>query len=200
MLSRLPGGENGFRELTNSKRAVRRPEDLQGLKVRIVGVQIFIEIFQALGASPVSMNWNEALVAFREGTVDGQENPVWLIVPYRIWANHKHVTLWHYAIDPLVLAVSAKTWASLSAEDRNIVRKTGEEVMAQQKKEAREGLDEGTTILDTLKKVYGMEAVDLMPLDLQAFRDKTRRVYTKWAEEIGIDLVRIAEKAADTTK
>ena len=193
-------GENGFRELTNSKRAVRRPEDLHGLTVRIVGVSIFIEIFQALGASPVSMNWNEALVAFREGTVDGQENPVWLIVPYRIWANHKHVTLWHYAIDPLVLAVSAKTWASLSAEDRNIVRKTGEEVMAQQKKEAREGLDEGMTILDTLKRVYGMEAVDLMPLDLQAFRDKTRRVYTKWAEEIGIDLVRIAEKAADTTK
>ena len=101
-------GENGFRELTNSKRAVRRPEDLQGLKVRIVGVPIFIEIFQALGASPVSMNWNEALVAFREGTVDGQENPVWLIIPYRIWANHKHVTLWHYAIDPLVLAVSAR--------------------------------------------------------------------------------------------
>jgi tripartite ATP-independent transporter DctP family solute receptor len=93
-------GENGFRELTNSKRPVRRPEDLHGLKVRVVGIPIFVEIFRALGANPLSMNWNEALAAFQQGTVDGQENPVALIVPYKLWSVHRHVTLWHYAIDP----------------------------------------------------------------------------------------------------
>ena len=73
-------GENGFREL-NSTRSVRRPEDLQGLKVRVVGIPICIEVFRALGANPVSMNWGEALTAFHQSTVDGQENPLALIIP-----------------------------------------------------------------------------------------------------------------------
>jgi TRAP-type transport system periplasmic protein len=190
-------GENGFRELTNSKRPVRRPEDLQGLRIRVVGVPIFADTFRALGANPVNMNFGEAMVAVRQGTVDGQENPVWLIIPYKVWSAHKHVTLWRYAIDPFILAVSAKTWASLRPEDRTIVRKVGEEVMAQQKKEAREGIEGVMGVLDTLQKIYGMEEVRLSPGDLKAFRDKTRPVYAKWAEEIGVELVRGAEKIVE---
>jgi tripartite ATP-independent transporter DctP family solute receptor len=186
-------GENGFREL-NSKRSVRRPEDLQGLKVRVVGVPICIEVFRALGANPVSMNWGEALNAFYNGSVDGHENPLALIIPYRLWEIQRHVTLWHYAIDPLILAVSGKTWMSLSAEDRNIVRKTGEEIMAVQKREAREGLDRDMTLPTTLQQLYGMEVVQLSPAELHAFRQKTRPVYNKWASEIGVELVRRAER------
>jgi tripartite ATP-independent transporter DctP family solute receptor len=185
-------GENGFREL-NSTRSVRRPEDLQGLKVRVVGVPICIEVFRALGANPVSMNWGEALTAFQQGTVDGHENPLALIIPYRLWELQRHVTLWHYAIDPLILAVSGKTWMSLTPEDRNIVRKAGEEIMAVQKREAREGLDRDMTLPTTLQGLYGMEVVQLSPAELQAFRQKTRQVYNKWASEIGVELVRRAE-------
>ena len=186
-------GENGFREL-NSKRSVRRPEDLQGLKVRVVGVPICIEVFRALGANPVSMNWGEALAAFHKGTVDGHENPLALIIPYRLWEIQRHVTLWHYAIDPLILAVSGKTWTSLSAEDRSIVRKAGEEIMAVQKREAREGLERDMTLPTTLQQLYGMEVVQLSPTEFQAFRQKTRPVYNKWASEIGVELVRRAER------
>jgi tripartite ATP-independent transporter DctP family solute receptor len=193
-------GENGFRELTNSKRPVRRPEDLQGLKVRVVGIPIFVETFRALGANPVTMNLGEMLAALQQGTIDGQENPIALIVPYRFWSVHKYITLWHYAVDPVILAVSAKTWVSLSAEDRTIVRKIGEEVMAVQKKEAREGLEGAMTVLDTLQRIYGMEGVQLSPVDVKAFRDKTRPVYTKWAEEIGADLVRVAEIIVESAK
>ena len=191
-------GENGFRELTNSKRPIRRPEDLQGLRIRVVGVPIFIEIFQALGANPLSMNWGEAQRAFQQGTLDGQENPVALIIPYKLWSVHRYVTQWHYAIDPIILAVSARTWASLTAEDRNIVAKVGEEIMVVQKKEAREGLEGG--LLDTLHRIYGMEEVRLSPVEVEVFRDKTRRVYARWADEIGIDLVRNAEKIVESVK
>lgn len=187
-------GENGFRELTNSKRSVRRPQDLQGLKVRVVGVPICIEVFRALGANPVSMNWGEALTAFHQSTVDGQENPLALIIPYRLWENQRHVTLWHYAIDPLILAVSAKTWMNIGAEDRAIVRKVGEEIMAVQKREAREGLDRDMTLPTTLQQLYGMEVVQLSPVELHAFRQKTRPVYNKWASEVGVELVRRAER------
>jgi tripartite ATP-independent transporter DctP family solute receptor len=194
-------GENGFRELTNAKRPVQRPEDLQGLRIRVVGIPIFVDTFRALGANPVTMDWNtQALPAFRQGTVDGQENPIGLIIPYKIWEFHKYVTLWHYAIDPLVLAVSAKTWASLTPEDRALVRKVGEEVMALQKREVREGLEGSLNVLDTLQKIYGMEGTQLWPSDVKAFRDKTRLVHTKWAEEIGADLVRSAENIVDGAK
>lgn len=191
-------GENGFRELTNSKRPVRRPQDLQALKVRVVGIPIFVDTFRALGADPVSMDWNtQALPAFWQGTVDGQENPIGLIIPYKLWEVHKYVTLWHYVIDPVILAVSAKTWASLSPEDRALVRKVGEEVMALQKREAREG---AVTALDTLQKIYGMQGVELAPDDVKAFRDRTRPVYAKWVEQIGADLVRTTERILESAK
>lgn len=191
-------GENGYRELTNSKRPIRRPEDLQSLRIRVVGVPILLETFQALGAQPVSMNWGEAQIAIHQGTVDGQENPVALIIPYKIWSAHRYVTQWHYAIDPVILAVSARTWSRLTPEDRNIVSKVGEEIMAVQKREAREGLEGG--LVDTLQRIYGMEEAWLTPADIKAFRDKTRPVYTRWADEIGIELVRSAEKVVESVK
>ena len=187
-------GENGFRELTNSKRSVRRPEDLQGLTVRVVGIPIFADIFRALGANPVNMNFGEAVHAIRQGRLEAQENPVALIIPYTFWAAHKHLTLWHYIIDPLIIAVSAKIWKSLRPEDRTIVWKVAEEIMVLQKQEAREGLQHDMAVLDTLRRVYGMEVVVLSRSTLQAFSDKTRLVYEKWAKEIGVDLVRRAER------
>jgi TRAP-type transport system periplasmic protein len=194
-------GENGFRELTNSKRRVRRPEDLQGLKVRVVGVPIFVETFRVLGASPISMDWNtQALPALRQGTVDGQENPIGLIIPYKLWEVQKYITVWHYAIDPVILAISAKTWGGLSPEDRTLVRRVGEEVMALQKMESREGAEGAMTVLDILQKLYGMEGVQLAPDDVKAFREKTRPVYTKWVEEIGAELVRVAENIVERVK
>ncbi len=72
--------------------------------------------------------------------------------------------------------------------------------MAQQKKETRDGLAEATTVVDTLQRVYGMAAVHLTAVDIQAFRDKNRRVYTKWTDEFGLDLVRTTEKVVDATK
>jgi TRAP-type C4-dicarboxylate transport system substrate-binding protein len=83
------------------------------------------------------MNFDEALAAFQEGKVDGQENPIALIIPYKLWAVHNYITLWDYAIDPLILAVSGKTWATLSADDRSIVRQVGAVMMELQKDEAR---------------------------------------------------------------
>src|SRR5262249_11411079 len=197
----IAGGKTGFRDLTNSKRPIRRPEDLQGLKMRVVGIPIFIETFRALGANPVTMDWNtEALAALRQGTVDGQENPIGLIIPYKLWEVQKYVTVWHYAIDPVILAVSAKTWGVLSPEDRTLVRKVGEEVMVLQKREAREGADGALTVLDILQKIYGMEGIQLVPDDVKAFRDKTRLVYTKWVDEIGADFVRSVEDIVEKVK
>jgi len=196
----LAWGENGFRQITNGKRPVRAPADLDGLKVRVVGSPIFIETFRALGANPVNMNWGDAQTAFQQGTVDGQENPVVsVLIPYKLWTVHKNVTLWNYAIDPLVLGMSKITWDSLTPADRDIVKKTAVEVMAWQKKGARAGLEASTEAVETLKK-NGMEVVTLTGAELAAFKAKTRPVYDKWVTEIGADLVKAAEKIVAGTK
>ena len=196
----LAWGENGFREITNSKRPVRTPADLEGLKIRVVGSPIFIDTFRALGANPVNMNWAEAQTAFQQGTVDGQENPVVsVIAPSKIWSVHKNITLWHYAIDPLILGMSKLTWDSLSPADRDIVKKTAVEVMAWQKKGARAGLDGSTEAVEMLKR-NGMEVVTLSAGEQAAFRTKTRPVYDKWTNEIGADLMKSAERIIGETK
>ena len=123
--------ENGFREITNSKRAITKPADLEGLKIRVVGTPIFIEIMQALGANPVNMNWGDAQVAFQQGVVDGQENPVVAIeIPVKIWQFHKYATIWRYVIDPLMLTVNNKVMASFTAEDQDIIKQAAIEAAA----------------------------------------------------------------------
>jgi tripartite ATP-independent transporter DctP family solute receptor len=193
-------GENGFRQVTNSKRPIRRPEDLQGLTIRVPPIPILVEIFQALGANPVTMNFDQMLSAVQQGTVDGQENPIALIVPYKLWEEHKYVTLWDYAIDPLILAVNAKTWASLSREDQNSLREVGKVIMGLQKDEARAAPVRPDKIVELLHDMYGMEVARLSADDLEAFRQQTRVVYGKWAEKIGIDLVGSAERIVQSGK
>ncbi len=132
--------------------------------------------------------------------MDGQENPIALIIPYQLWAAHNHITLWRYTIDPTILAVSAKTWMSLSPEDRQNLREVGELIMAVQKKEAREALENATIVIDVLQKIYQMEVTHLSPADVEAFRDKTRSVYNKWADDIGIELVHSTERIVESAK
>ncbi|MEK7769463.1 MAG: DctP family TRAP transporter solute-binding subunit, partial [candidate division NC10 bacterium] len=196
----LAWGENGFRQLTNGKRPVRAPADLEGLKVRVVGSPIFIDTFRALGANPINMNWGDAQTAFQQGTVDGQENPVVsVLIPFKLWTVHKNITLWNYAIDPLILGMSKITWDSLTPADRDIVKKTAVEVMAWQKQGARAGLDGAMEAVENLKK-NGMEVVTLTAAELAAFKAKTRPVYDKWVTEIGADLVKSAETIVAGTK
>lgn len=196
----LGWGENGYRELTNSKHPVRKPEDLNGLKVRVVGSPIFIDTFRALGGNPVSINWSECLTALQQGTVDGQENPVVsIIIPYKLWEMNKNITIWHYTIDPLILGVSKLTWDSFDPKDREIIAKAAQEAMAWDKKEARKGLEGSTEAVDILKS-KGMEVVIFTPKDMETFKVKTKSVYDKWIKEIGPDLVDAAEKIVKRIK
>jgi tripartite ATP-independent transporter DctP family solute receptor len=190
----LAWAENGFRELTNSVRSVESPEDLEGLRIRVVGSPIFDDIFRALGADPVNMNWAEAQTAFRQGTVEGQENPVnAVIIPYRLWRVHDHITLWHYAIDPLILGVSGKSWQDFTPEDRTILQQCAEEACRWEVTMARQGLDGDLSSLGVLSS-NGMKVTVLTPEQRRVFREETRQVYEEWKLKIGCGLVNEAEK------
>ncbi len=191
----LAWAENGFREFSNSRRAVKKADDLRGLKVRVVGLPIFGDTFKAMGADPVSIDWAEAMATFRQGVVDGQENPVVsVVIPNKLWQVHKYLTVWHYAIDPLIYAVSKEAWEGFTAEDKAAIGKAADEVGRWQKKAAREGLEGNMAAFDALK-ANGMEVTVLTRKEKQAFKAETKVVYDKWIPEIGLELVKAAEKA-----
>jgi len=192
----LAWGENGFREITNSKKAIKKPADLEGMKVRVVGTPIFIEIMTALGGNPVNMNWGDAQVAFQQGVVDGQENPVVAIeIPVKIWQFHKYATIWHYVIDPLMLTVNNQVMAGFSKEDQEIIRQAAIQAANEQKSIVRKGLiAPDLSALKTLED-NGMEVTVLDESTRAEFKAKTAAIYDKWVPVVGDDLVKKAEIA-----
>ena len=190
----LAWAENGFREVTNSQRPIRTPEDMQGLKVRVVGSPIFNDIFTALGANPTQMSWADAQPALTTGAVDGQENPLTI---YDVLNMHElgqdNVTRWHYVADPLIFAVNQAIWDSFTPEDQEIVRQSAIEAGAYGVEVARKGLTEDDQSLVEKIKGYGVEVVELTEEERQAFVEATRPVYDAWRDRIGADFVQQAE-------
>ncbi len=188
----LGWGENGFREITNRLRPVESPEDVAGMKVRVCS-PIYIDIFKAIDANPTAMVWAEALTAFRKGVVDAEENPVvGVIVPYEIADYHKYLTLWHYSYDALILSCNKNLWESFSQAEKGILQTCAKEAMAYQRELARSGLDEALRFLEEEKGVY---ITRLSNDQREAFRNKTRSVYEKYAQQIGLELVNAFENA-----
>ena len=192
----LAWGENGYRELTNSKHAVKSPADLKGLKIRIVGSPLFIDTFTALGANPTQMSWADAQPAFASGAVDGQENPMSIFTAAKLHnVGQKYVTMWGYVADPLIFVVNKEVWASWTPEDQAIVRQAAVDAGKEEVAIARKGLAEADKPL--LKEIAGLGVTitQLTPAEREAFVKATRPVYDKWKERIGADLVDAAEKA-----
>ncbi len=201
--------ENGFRELTSSKGPVEKPEDLKGMKIRVVGSPIFIETFRELGANPVNMNWSEATTGFQQGVVDGQENPTnGINIPLKIWDYHKHHSDWHYIIDPLLMGVNPKVWDSFSPEDQKLLLECAAEAEKYGKALSRMGMDNGKSeaYLKSLGKTpeitdpyaymekQGMTVTRPTPEQIAKFYEATRNVRDNWTTKIGPDLVKAAQE------
>lgn len=190
----LAWGENGAREISNSKREIRKPEDLKGLKFRVVGSPIFNDIYSALGANPTQMTFADAQPALQSGAVDGQENPISLFVGAKMWTlNQKYLTKWNYVNDPLVFAVSAKTWESWTPADREIVRQAAVDAAKAEIADTRKGVSAGDDALIRQAEAAGTKVTVLTPAEQQAFAAATRPVVDKWAATIGPELVKKAE-------
>lgn len=188
----LAWGENGFREVTNSVRPIRSPEDLRGLKMRVAG-PMYIDVMNALGANPQQMQWSETFPALQQGVVDGQENPIGaVIIPQRVYEVQDHLTTWRYSYDPIFLGVSLDLWESWDAETRAAVEEAAEEAMAYQIEISREDTATG---LDYLRE-QGMEIHEPTPEEIEAFRAATRPAFDKWAEAIGPEIVAVFEAEA----
>ena len=204
-------GENGFRELTNNKREIRKPSDIQGLKMRVVGSPLFIDIFKALGANPQTMAWSDTMSAIQQGVIDGQENPTALFYPLKVTDYHKFVTNWHYVADPTLFVCNPEVWSSFSPADQELITKAAVDAGKFQAALGRAGLDENdggknAAYLksfgkqpdsdnwdETLKKA-GVTVTNLTAAEMKAFLDTTKPVVDAWRDKVGADLIKAAEE------
>ncbi|MDR3221947.1 MAG: DctP family TRAP transporter solute-binding subunit [Candidatus Accumulibacter sp.] len=188
----LAWGENGFREVSNSKRAIATPGDIKGLKIRVVGSPLFNDIFTALGANPTQMSWADAQTALASSAVDGQENPLAVFFSAKLpGIGQKYLTLWHYIADPLIFVVNKDIWAQWTPADRDLVR----EAALQAARENIDNVRKGDAAL--LKQIESAGATITVLNDEQRkpFVQATRGVYEKWSKSIGAGLVKKAETA-----
>ncbi|MDI5934468.1 DctP family TRAP transporter solute-binding subunit [Halomonas kalidii] len=190
----LAWGENGFRQLSNSRGPIGEPGDLDGLKIRVVGSPLFQDTFNALGADPTQMSWTDAQPALTTGAVDGQENPLSVFDVARIdQVGQEYLTLWNYMNDPLIFAVNQRVWDSLDEADREILRETAVEAGEWEIAMTRE--EERARLADIQER--GVNVTELTDDQHQAFVDATREVHDKWIPRIGEEIVEAARAAID---
>ena len=191
----LAWGENGFREMSNSKRPIATPADMKGMKFRVVGSPLYNETFSALGANPTQMSWADAQPALASGAVDGQENPLAVFNAAKLHTvGQKNLTLWGYVADPLIFVVNKNVWNSWSEADRKAVQEAAQQAATEEIARARAGISAGDDALLKEIEANGVAVVRLTDAERDAFRTATAGVYKEWAEKIGADLVKQAEE------
>ncbi len=115
--------ENGYRHITNSKRPINAPADLQGIKLRVPEGKWRVKMFQTYGANPSPMKFSEVFTALQTGVMDGQENPFTQIYSAKFQEVQKFISLTGHVYTPAYVTVGAKKWESLPADVRKILRR-----------------------------------------------------------------------------
>jgi TRAP-type C4-dicarboxylate transport system substrate-binding protein len=179
-------GETGYRQLSNSKRAVRRPEDLKGLKIRTVASPMYQEIMTGMGANPTAMSWADAQPAMASGAVDGQENPLELFMAGKVHTlGQKFVTKWNYSNDILLFAIANPIWNTWTPQDQKIVREAARDAAVQNIKTVREIY---ATDVERVRAL-GVDVVVPTPAEMEAWTIACRRPFARWKAQLGAPLV-----------
>ena len=166
----------GFRQLTNSKRPIKKFEDIQGLKFRVMNNQLFVDNMNAMGANPVPMEWGEVYNGLQLNTIDGQENAEDVIFSSRLYEAQRYMTIWDYSMDLEVVLVNLDWWSSLSDEQRTVIGEVADASVDFQ----AELLKKNTEDLRDKIEENGMEIYYMESNDKAAFKEAVKPVWTKY--------------------
>ena len=181
----LAWGEQGFRHITNNRGPIATPADTEGLKIRTMENPVHITAFEALGAAPTPMAWPEVIGALQQGAIDGQENPLSVIVSAKLSEVQKYLTLDGHVYSPAVILISPQLWGSLDDEQKAAFETAaGDSVTAM-----RAYVDEVETSGVATLKEQGMEVNELTVEQKAAFRDALAEPYKQYEEQFGKELM-----------
>jgi tripartite ATP-independent transporter DctP family solute receptor len=177
----------GARSFYNTRRPIRTVADLNGLKFRVQGNPIIIDMVTALGSNAVPIGYEQVFAALQTGVVDGAENNM----PSYVFDNHyqvaKFYTRTEHLIVPDMLLASRKTWNSLSGDDQALIRKYSRDVQA----DARVAWNQYEKMALDKALAGGVQFMDVAPADKQAFRDRVKPVWDKYGGQFADIIGRI---------
>jgi len=175
--------ENEFRDLTNSKRPIKKPEDLNGLKIRVIESPMFIDTFKALGANPTPLPFPEIYNALQQKVIDGQDNPLLTSVMMKFTEVNKFATVTNHILTECPVVVNKKFWNSLTPEQQKIFREAADV----QIKVNREGNAKGSADAITKAKAQKVDVYVLTQQDREAFKKAVKPVYDKYKGVLGAE-------------
>ncbi len=176
--------ENGFRNLTNNKRPVARLEDMDGIKLRVMQNNVFLDSFKSLGANAVPLPFSELFTALETKAVDGQENPYNTILSSKFYEVQKYLTVTNHVYSPWIVLASKKWWDGLSAAEKKVLNDAAKKSRDFERKDTRE---EAARALADLK-AKGMQVNELSPAEANRMREKLTAVNASIAANVGQDL------------
>jgi len=175
----LAWGENGFRHMTNSKRAVNGPEDLKGLKMRTMENPVHVQAYKGFGIIPTPMAFSEVFTALQQGTVDGQENPLSVITSAKFDQVQKYLTMTGHVYSPCVFLMNKEAFDKLSAADKTAFLEAAKEGVKANR--LRVDSDEKMAVADLRAK--GMTVVD--QVDKTRYQAALAPVYADFEKQFG---------------
>lgn len=177
--------ELGYRQMTNSKRALNKVEDIEGLKLRVIPNPINVAWVKALGANPTPMPFAEVYGGLEQKAIDGQENPIGVIAANKFWEVQKFVAITNHQYNPQSVLFSKKVWDTLSGAERKVLADAAVEAGAVQRSESRALV---ATNLELLKK-NGMTVTSFPPAEVSKLREKMKPVIAQFTASVGEPLV-----------
>jgi tripartite ATP-independent transporter DctP family solute receptor len=173
--------ENGFRNLTNNKRAVAKLEDMEGIKLRVMQNNVFIDSFKTLGANAVPLPFSELFTALETKTVDGQENPYNTILSSKFYEVQKYLTVTNHVYSPWIVTVSKKWWDGLSKDEQKILMDAAKKSRDFERQDTRA---EASKALADLR-AKGMQVNELSPAEANRMREKLSAINASIAANVG---------------
>ena len=171
--------ENGFRNLTNSKRPITKVEDMGGIKLRVMQNPVYIDMFKGFGANAVPLAFSELFTAMETGTVDGQENPVTTIQSSKFYEVQKYLSLTKHVYSPWIVLASKKWWDGLSADEHKAIQDAAIAARDFERKDTREA---SAKAIDFLKS-KGMQVTVVSDKEIARMQDTTRQAMYKFAND-----------------
>ena len=193
----LAVGETGFRQISNSKHPIIKPDDMKGIKIRVVGSPMYGEIMSGMGANPTFMSWADAQPALASGAVDAQENPLEVFLAAKIQSlGQKFVTKWNYSNDILLFAIANPVWQSWNGQDQKIVREAALDAAKQQIALVRK------LFAEDVEKVRALGVNVHVPSapEMKEWQIATRRIYARWKVQVEPSQIGKIEQVVEQTR
>lgn len=175
--------EAGFRHTINNERAVAKPEDFKGIKLRVQPSDLFLDSFRAIGANPTPMAWSDVFTAVQQGTVDGLEIPLSVIYANKYPEVTKYLSLTSHTYNALALLMAKNVFDGLSEQNQAAVMEASAKAIDRQRKAVAANEE---NVLEKIRDA-GMEVNDID--DVELFRSKVSGVYDEYSDTIGSELL-----------